>query len=259
MFVLLSLALTSPVEACSMAFVGDPIGSPRSGAVTPGFAVRPEGVFLNLSIQGPDGENVPFEQDELGQYLLPEDLPAGTYTLFEGWGDGPGLEVEVSEQPPEYWLVPDQDLVLSDVQWEQAWVSEWLTASCMEIRRRKHTLETLTFEVPASQQNGWAMRIEDSSTGSVFWVGLDEEERSVDFTQDLERDGSLERGERCIQTGLYDPQGELQSEGEVVCQARENLQGCSSSGNSPALLGGFLGLLGLMGLRRRGAGRSVES
>ena len=184
MFVLLSLALTSPVEACSMAFVGDPIGSPRSGAVTPGFAVRPEGVFLNLSIQGPDGENVPFEQDELGQYLLPEDLPAGTYTLFGGWGDGPGLEVEVSEQPPEYWLVPDQD---------------------------------------------------------------------------LERDGSLERGERCIQTGLYDPQGELQSEGEVVCQARENLQGCSSSGNSPALLGGFLGLLGLMGLRRRGAGRSVES
>ena len=247
---ILSLVLTSPAEACSRVFLGDPVGSPRSGFVAPGFAVRPQGSYLNLEVQGPDGEVVYFEQDALGQYLMPEDLPAGTYTLFRGWEDGTEVQVEVLEETPE-WVVPEGSVQLMVVAWEQAWVSEWLTASCMELKRRKHTMETLTFQIPAAEQNGWAVRIHDSSTEVAFWVGLDEEARSVDFTQDLERDGALERRDRCLQTGLYNPQGLLVEESEVVCEPREGGLGCSSATGSPALLGGLLGLLGLVGLHRR--------
>jgi MYXO-CTERM domain-containing protein len=219
--------------------------------VTPGFAVRPHGSDLIFNIQNADGEDIAFEEDELGQILLPLDLAAGTYFLFEQWSDSPGVEVEVLEQPPEFWVVPDDTVQLSDVAWEQEWVSEWLTASCMELQRRRHTIETLSFQVPASQQNGWAARIHDSSTEMVFWVGLDEQAKTVDFRQDLERYGDLERGDRCLQIGLYNPQGTLQQESEVVCEAREELVGCSSTQSSPALLGGLLGVLGLLGLRRR--------
>ena len=241
---ILSLALTSSVEACTQsAYLSASIASPRSGTITPGFAMRPNSGVLDLiRVEGLDGEFISFDFDAFGQALAPWDLPAGTYTVLTE----PGLTLEVLDQAPE-WVLPDRSVEVLDVAWEKAWVHEELSdgPNCRSTKPRRHTLETLTLDVPSSDQNGWAARITDSSTGLATWVALDEGERTVHLTQDL---GSFEDQERCIQISLYDPQGILVEESERACEER---LGCSSSTGTPALLGGLLAMLGLMGLRRR--------
>ena len=134
---ILSLALTSPVEACTQAaYLSASIASPRSGTITPGFAVRPNSGVLDLiRVEGLDGEFISFDFDAFGQALAPWDLPAGTYTVlteagltFEVLDQDPawGLTLEVLDQAPE-WVLPDRSVEVLDVAWEKAWVHEELS------------------------------------------------------------------------------------------------------------------------------------
>lgn len=258
------LALTSPVEACSQYFPGDPISSPRSGSVGPGFAVRPEGSWLNLTVLDSEGRRVEAEQDTLGQLILPAELPPGTYQLFDGatslesvgdTGDpdsltyegAPSVTVELlSEQPALQ--EPEGRASLLDVRWDTGWVSEVTRPSCLEVRRRQHTFETVRVRVPASEQNGWALRVDDLSTSVFWWVGLDESSKEAALEQDLEASGRKQTGDLCLSIGLYDPQGALVEEESLPCISRAEAPGCSSGGARSGLPGGLLGGLVLLGL-----------
>jgi hypothetical protein len=96
------------------------------------------------------------------------------------------------------WMEPLDSVQLSIVAWEHEWVSEWLTANCMQIRGRKHTLETLSFQIPASEQNGcW----EGSWGCSDSWgcVSVSQEEAASRSPRHDARSAALRSGRPSLQ------------------------------------------------------------
>lgn len=245
------LLLSAPASAMSCDWLESDraLGSPSAGTLPPGFAVRPDGRSLP-QMQLLAGERAWGLEYTSNDASAPEDLPLGSYELTDTISEESVTVEVVDDWTP---IAPDEDLVLSAVQWDKEWDKSDYLVFCRNGSGRRHTQETLSFSLPAAQQTGWHYKVEDPSTSLTLWMGLHEEPRAFSWTQDIEPGGKeIIRQDRCMTWGLYDPLGQLEREGEFPCESRAQAPGCSSTPGSSGLLGGAL-ILALLGFRRRRA------
>lgn len=231
------------------------LGSPRQGEVPRGFALRPEGIEASPEVTDLSGTVLTLESDEEGQLSVPGAWPAGFYVLSDSKEHSDPWIVEVIDGWSPH--VPQEDLALLDVQWEEARDGPRL-GWCRSGDGTVHTNEFMTLQVPASAQAGWTLGLEDDSTETAWWMGLHEQTRELTWVQDLEQGRGLVREERCLSWALYDPLGELEREGAFDCESRKEAPGCSSSGRQPGPVGALL-LLALLLLRRGQAGQRAQA
>lgn len=244
----LLLAPSAQAKACPIPQYRPPglLGSPLRGPVPPGFALRPEGQVAYPEVWDNEGYLLPLSDNGEEQYQVPADLPPGEYVLRDLLDYGGAWTVEVVDNwAPES---PAQDMQFVQALWGVERNGPRFSP-CDTGDGRRHTYETLTLWVPPSAQPGWAIRLEDSSTGTAWWMALHPESREVVWTQDIEPGADqVIREERCLAWELYDPIGLVERQGSFPCESREEAPGCSSTPSKPGLLGGLL-LLGLL-LRR---------
>ncbi len=226
------------------------VGTPTAGTVPIGFAVRPDGVRMpQLHLEGEDGSYWPLQFDQRA-FWGPDDLPPGSYTLVDtDNSERIALDVVADWTP----IVPADDLALVSVAWDKQWhEAAGGPLFCRQGDNRRHTEETLRFALPASEQPGWFLRVEDPSTNLKLYMGLHDTPRDFVWVQDIEPGGQqVVREDRCLNWTLFSPVGANERSGTVPCESRQKAPGCSSTGRGRTGLGFGALLIGLL-LRRQG-------
>jgi len=231
--------LLTPAQACSMIFTPGERVSPQEGTVPPGFAVRYELAFGNAPrlVNAEDEEFMLMSGDD-GQFFAPLDLEPGEYTLAD-WDSEVALQVDDIEL-----VTPAWEPAIAEVSHEVRLVAEQVTASCLEVHRRRHTFTTVTLEIPPGE-NGWAVQVRDGDR--VQWLPVSDESTVLDVTWDAGRVGDVEQS--CIDLALVNPLGEVVWSEESPCV--DAGAGCSTTTGGGGLLLGLLALFGNLRRRRR--------